>query len=59
MPEPEEHVITSVRVPRRIWEALQALSHAQSIETGRSVSASKVVAQLIQAAADKRDFVRG
>ena len=49
--EREPVIVTTVRVPRRIWALLRALSEARAAEVGGRPSVSAVVAELAEKAA--------
>lgn len=46
-PVSSEFVVTSIRIPRRIWKALRALAEAQAAQGGRP-SVSAVVSSLVE-----------
>jgi hypothetical protein len=51
----EPMVVTTVRVPRRVWIALRALAEARALEHGGRASVSAVVADLAEEKAREAD----
>jgi hypothetical protein len=49
--EREPMIVTSVRVPKRVWAMLRALSEAKALEVGGRPSVSGVIVELAEAKA--------